>query len=134
MKIIKNSGQRNAIKEYLIHTDRHPSADDVYMNVRQTYPNISLGTVYRNLSFLAEQGEVLKIVCNDKIVRYDGRIEPHYHAECRMCSRVFDIFTDSIEHINHLAALSFNGIIEGHTLIFHGICKECLDKNNISSN
>lgn len=128
MKIIKFSGQRNAIKEYLLQTDKHPTADEVYMNVKEQCPNISLGTVYRNLSFLVEQGEILKIVGDDKVLRYDGRTQSHYHATCRECKRVYDIFIDSLEHINTLAAVSFDGVIEGHTLIFHGICKDCLEK------
>lgn len=133
MKTIKFSGQRNAIKEFLMHTDTHPTADDIYIKIRESYPNISLGTVYRNLNFLLEQGEIIKIACDDKSVRYDGRLKPHYHAYCRICGRVTDILTDPMDHVNSLAAVHFNGIIEGHVLLFHGICQNCLHNSNNSN-
>lgn len=62
MSVTKYSRQREAIKEYLAHTKEHPTADMVYMQIRKIYPNISLGTVYRNLNFLADKGEVQKSI------------------------------------------------------------------------
>ena len=61
MATLKYSRQRESIKNYLLHTEEHPTADTVYMHVREEFPNISLGTVYRNLNLLAETGDALKI-------------------------------------------------------------------------
>jgi Fur family peroxide stress response transcriptional regulator len=74
MSVTKYSRQREAIKEYLAHTKEHPTADMVYMQIRKIYPNISLGTVYRNLNFLADKGEVQKIDCQDGSIRFDGNL------------------------------------------------------------
>lgn len=128
MAAIKYSRQREAIKEYLAHTKEHPTADVVYMNIRNTYPNISLGTVYRNLNFLAEQGEILKINCRDGSDRFDGNSTLHYHFLCNECGKVLDLNMESIEHINVIANAGFNGQIKGHTTFFYGVCPQCCSK------
>ncbi|MDF2540888.1 MAG: hypothetical protein K0S47_606 [Herbinix sp.] len=125
MPVIKYSRQREAIKEYLAQTKEHPTADTVYMHIRKSYPNISLGTVYRNLNMLAEQGEVLKLNCQDGSDRYDGNPKPHYHFLCNKCGRVVDLEMESIEHINVIAGAGFDGRIEGHITFFYGLCPDC---------
>jgi len=124
----KYSRQREAIKEYLMNTKEHPTADTVYMNIRSTYPNISLGTVYRNLNLLAEQGEVLKINCQDGCDRFDGNPNLHYHFLCNTCGKVLDIEMEPIEHINVIAGAKFSGKVQGHVTFFYGQCHDCLNK------
>ncbi|HHV09480.1 MAG TPA: transcriptional repressor [Clostridiales bacterium] len=126
MAVNKYSRQREAIKEYLAHTKEHPTADTVYMNIRATYPNISLGTVYRNLNLLAEQGEIIKLNCQDGSDRFDGNVKPHYHFLCNNCGRVHDIEMESIDHINKIAGAGFDGKIEGHVTFFYGVCPDCM--------
>lgn len=128
MAVNKYSRQREAIKEYLSKTKEHPTADTVYMNIRGTYPNISLGTVYRNLNLLAEQGEIMKLNCRDGCDRFDGNPMPHYHFLCKSCGRVIDIEMESIDHINVIAGAKFSGKIEGHVTFFYGQCPECNHK------
>ena len=130
MAVTKYSRQREAIKEYLSHTKAHPTADTVYMNIRGNYPNISLGTVYRNLNLLAEQGEIMKLNCQDGSDRFDGNPKPHYHFLCNDCKKVLDIEMESIEHINKVAGAKFSGNIEGHVIFFYGQCPECLHSSN----
>ena len=81
MANLKYSRQRAAIKEYLCHTTEHPTADTVYLHIREAYPNISLGTVYRNLNLLADTGEAIKISTPDGGDRFDGRTYLHYHLK-----------------------------------------------------
>lgn len=126
MVTTKYSRQREAIKEYLASTKEHPTADTVYTHIRKIYPNISLGTVYRNLSLLAEQGEILKINCHDGSDRFDGNPKPHYHFLCNECGKVLDIAMESIDHINVIAGAGFQGKVEGHVTFFYGKCPECL--------
>lgn len=133
MATVKFSRQRQSIKEYLEHTKDHPTADMVYLNIRQKYPNISLGTVYRNLNFLVEQGEVVRLTCGIGSDRFDGNIMPHYHFVCRNCGGVSDLEMSSLDHINTLAAAKFNGKIEGHTTFFYGMCAACLKKESIEN-
>ncbi len=108
-----------------MNTKEHPTADMVYTQVRKFYPNISLGTVYRNLNFLVDQGEAIRLTCGDGSERYDGTTSPHYHLVCSGCGRVFDLKMSPLDHINTLAAAGFDGTIEGHTVLFHGHCPEC---------
>ena len=125
MAVNKYSRQREAIKDYLSKTKEHPTADTVYMNIRESYPNISLGTVYRNLNLLADQGEILKINCQDGCDRFDGNPKPHYHFLCQGCGRVLDIEMESIDHINVIAGANFKGKVAGHVTFFYGLCPEC---------
>ena len=125
MAVSKYSRQREAIKDYLAHTKEHPTADTVYMSIRETHPNISLGTVYRNLNLLAEQGEIIKINCQDGSDRFDGNPKPHYHFLCKSCGKVSDIEMESIDHIITIAGAGFGGKVEGHVTYFYGLCQDC---------
>ncbi|MDF2538120.1 MAG: ferric uptake regulator, Fur family [Herbinix sp.] len=129
MAAIKYSRQREAIKDYLMNTKQHPTADTVYLDIRKNYPNISLGTVYRNLNLLSEQGEILKINCRDGCDRFDGNPEPHYHFICKICGRVLDLEMEQIDHINVIAGAGFPGVIEGHVTYFYGTCSKCIPIN-----
>lgn len=127
---IKFSRQREAIIDYLRHTTEHPTADMVYTHVQERYPKVSLGTVYRNLSLLAEEGEILRLTQIDGSDRFDGNPMPHYHFFCNHCKQVLDLKTTSLEHINTLANVDFDGIVEGHQILFYGHCPSC-KKNSI---
>ena len=128
MSVSKYSRQREAILSYLHSTTCHPTADMVYTVVRQEYPNISLGTVYRNLNQLAAQGTILRLTGIDGSDHYDGTVSPHYHFWCKDCEQILDLEMDALDHICTLAAAHFNGKIEGHFTTFHGICPKCLKK------
>ena len=122
---VKFSRQRQAIMDYLCSTKEHPTAETVYTNVRLNYPNVSLGTVYRNLNLLADEGEILRLTCGDGSDRFDGNPKPHYHFLCNGCGRVLDLNMEPLNHIDVLAAVGCDGIIEGHSVLFHGTCPHC---------
>ena len=128
MAVLKYSRQRESIKEFLNSSCEHPTADAVYLNVRQEYPNISLGTVYRNLNLLADLGEVIKITTPNGGVHFDGRTAPHYHFCCNCCGNVIDLEMKELNYINEAAGENFDGIIESHSMMFYGTCKECMKK------
>lgn len=125
---MKQSKQRNAILDYLHSTTSHPTADTVYENVRKTIPNISLGTVYRNLNLLADTGEILRLTCGGSRDRYDGCTKPHYHFLCRECGSVSDLEMDSLAHIDVIAGAGYQGKVEGHVAYFYGVCPACLKR------
>lgn len=131
MATLKYSRQREAIKEYLSHTKEHPTADTIYMRIREIYPNISLGTIYRNLSLLVEKGEIIRINGIDGSDHYDGNTQKHYHFLCKDCQRILDLEMDSIDHINDIANKNFPGEIEGHATYFYGRCEECKDRKSV---
>ena len=127
MQTLKYSRQREAIKDYLTGTKEHPTADTVYLHVRNTFPNISLGTVYRNLNLLVENGDLIKVECQDGVDHFDATCTPHYHFVCRKCGRVLDLDLPDLEHINTLANAKFDGVIESHHVLFKGLCPDCKD-------
>ena len=125
MTAIKHSKQRDAIMEYLKNSHEHPTADTVYAALRKEHPNISLGTVYRNLALLAELGEINKLSTGTGPDRFDGDIHPHYHFVCSECGKVIDLAMDSIDGITDVAAKNFGGEIKGHMTYFYGSCDQC---------
>lgn len=127
---LKYSRQREEIKKFLMTRKDHPTADVVYMNVREQYPNISLGTVYRNLTLLADMGEILRIRVGDGVDHFDADISQHYHFICTECGKVIDLKMDNIDSIVDVAGENFDGLITGHFTYFHGICEECLKKTS----
>lgn len=132
MAILKHSRQRESIKNYLAATKEHPTADMVYMHVKNEFPNISLGTVYRNLNLLTELGEIIKIPTPDGGDRYDGTTRPHNHFFCTCCGGVMDLDLgmDMIEELNEEAGKGFDGQIESSSVIFYGKCKNCLKESS----
>lgn len=125
---LKYSRQREAIKDFLMTRKDHPTADTVYMNVRQEFPNISLGTVYRNLTLLADIGDIQRLRVGDGTDHFDADTSLHYHFICRQCGSVVDLDMEDISHINKTAEANFNGRIDGHITYFYGICGCCQKK------
>jgi Fur family peroxide stress response transcriptional regulator len=122
---LKHSKQRDMIKEFLMGRKDHPTADVVYANVHMQYPNISLGTVYRNLSLLADLGEIKRLRLGDGVDHFDADTSPHYHFICSECGSVIDLKMDSIETITDIAGADFDGQIAGHVTYFYGTCGNC---------
>lgn len=126
MAVLKHSKQREAIKTFLAGTLEHPTADQVYMYVREEFPNISLGTVYRNLNLLAEIGEIIKITTPDGADRFDGCTRPHYHVQCTKCGRLINLEIPKQMPFEEMAEKHFEGKIQSHDAMFFGICDRCL--------
>jgi len=128
------SRQRESIKEYLMSTKEHPTADVIYQHVREENPKISLGTVYRNLTLLVDLGEVRKISTGDGTDHFDADTSAHSHYFCRCCHRLMDVdVTPSVDQI--LAASSAGiGAVEQASLLFTGICKDCVINNETNNN
>lgn len=130
MATIKYSKQREAIRSYLTQTKSHPTAEVVYEEIKKIYPNISLGTVYRNLNFLVEQGDAIKLSCEDHKEHYDGVTHPHSHFYCKCCHQVYDV-NFPIPDFQHLSdTCDFKGQIENCTMIFTGICPNCCNNSS----
>ncbi len=134
MASLKYSRQREAIKEFLAVRTDHPTADTVYTNLREKFPNISLGTVYRNLALLAERGEILKITTGDTADHFDGHTAPHHHFICRECQRLMDLDMENIDSIITAAGKNFGGKISSYTVLFHGVCEDCMKNHELSKN
>lgn len=116
--------QRAAILEALRKVRTHPTADEVYGMVRTQMPRISLGTVYRNLDFLADAGEILKLNAAGTSKRYDGNTAWHQHVRCVHCGRIGDIMTPNVlPTIQGLDVDDFT--ITRVRVEYDGICSAC---------
>ena len=125
---MKYSKQRELIYEAIEKNAVHPTADEVYTMLKGDHPGLSLGTVYRNLNLLAELGEAKKITTPDGADRFDGHTTPHYHFCCTCCGKVKDIYVEDMDYIGEFAGKHFDGVIESHTAMFFGKCKDCAQK------
>ena len=120
------SKKRQAILDLLHQTTEHPSAESIYRQLKPVYPDLSLGTVYRNLKELAEDGTIASVtVVNDR-ERFDGRTDPHTHAICSECGKIIDL--DGITLPPELllrAGEASDFSITYAKLQFVGVCDEC---------
>lgn len=117
--------QRKTVLEVLQESNTHPSADEIYALVRERLPNVSLGTIYRNLELLAGSGEIQKLEVGGTIKRYDWNPKKHYHIRCTRCGRVDDAPIAPLKQLeNELNGATIYTII-GHTLDFVGLCPAC---------
>ena len=119
------SRQRELIYNCVRGTTEHPTADMVYRWLLPDNPNLSLGTVYRNLNQLSEAGMLLKIPIADGSDRFDGRTDRHYHMICEKCGRVFDVELDCLDAIPQTVLQSTGHHITRVTLNLKGVCAEC---------
>lgn len=117
------SRQRELILNSVRSCSAHPTADMVYQMLTPSCPNLSRGTVYRNLNLLAEEGSLQRM--SFPVERYDGRLDPHPHFVCRSCGEVSDLDLPYHDELNQQAADASGHTVSGHALYFFGDCKNC---------
>ena len=124
---MKMTKQRRVIVEELNKLKTHPTATVLYELVRKRLPQVSLGTVYRNLEMLSDAGIILKLETAGTQKRFDGTVENHYHVRCVKCGQVDDLPVPLFGDIeDSLRGLSDYKILS-HRLEFQGICPSCRD-------
>ena len=114
--------QRKLILEAVKELDIHATAEQVYEHIAEKHPTISKATVYRNLSQMAETGELLNIGVYYGSTHYDHNCHKHYHFVCEQCKRVFDV--DNVLPEPKVAGME-GFVIKKHSLSFSGLCREC---------
>lgn len=126
----KHFRKRDAILSYLRSTDVHPSADMVYAHLKPEIPDLSLGTVYRNLAMFRQQGTIASVGTVNGVERFDGNTMPHVHFICTDCSAVVDMPQLQVpERMTRLAESQIGGRVAACSLTFTGQCSQCV--NNI---
>lgn len=121
----RKTAQKSIILEVVQNSTDHPSADMIYDRARAIIPKISLGTVYRNLNRLAEDGTIATLSADE--MRFDKTVSMHGHFVCRGCGEVYDVF-DGMEELER--GLEEKGFLtESSSIVFRGLCPEC-NKNN----
>lgn len=128
MKVKRYSRQREMIYQTLMESKEHPTAEMLYKALKPENPSLSLGTVYRNLGSLAEEGAVVRL--SFPVERYDARLDRHAHMECLRCHRVLDIELDCDDEIDVQASQAAGCEIRSHEIVFFGICSMCRDQMN----
>ncbi len=122
---LKMTTQRNVILEELADVTTHPTADELYHQVRKRLPHISLATVYRNLEIMADFGMIQKLETAGTQKRFDAVVANHYHVRCVKCDRVDDVRLGIIPGIEEAAQGQNDYTILGHRLEFAGLCSDC---------
>ena len=130
MKTLKYRRQRESIKACLMGRKDHPTADALYTSIREQFPNISLGTVYRNLNLLVELGEIRKLSCGDGTDHFDYDTSPHYHYVCKKCGKILDLDMETNADLETAARQCQKGTVEEHTVFFYGTCCDCLQEKS----
>ena len=126
-KTTKQFRKRNAILAYLRQTKDHPSAEMVYNQLKPEIPDLSLGTVYRNLSMFKTNGDIISIGTVNGVERFDGNTNPHVHFVCNGCDTVTDLVTIAVpEQLNQEVTTQTGGCIDMCHLTFVGRCGNCL--------
>jgi Fur family peroxide stress response transcriptional regulator len=117
--------QRVAILRAVLRSDEHPTAEQIYTQVREEFPMTSLATVYNTLGLLKEMGAVLELGLGGSN-RYDGlRPEPHPHLICTRCHTILDADLPEVQHLGEAVSLTTGFLVKGHRLDFFGICPQC---------
>lgn len=117
------SRQRQAVLRALQSTDRHPTAVQVYETVKKEIPNISLGTVYRNISQLLENGDIIRVSTEDESIHYDGNPKFHLHLCCRKCKTIYDLPLSEKVLTDPAEQSGFS--VEKASCTVSGVCRFC---------
>ena len=127
MSVTRYSAQREAVLKELSSRYDHPTAEDIYFSIKKEISNISLATIYRNLTFLSDNGKAIRFNVNGTD-RFDATVETHYHFVCNRCGKVSDIEEIETTQMLKNAEKKIGGKITSHSLTFFGICKNCAEE------
>jgi len=124
-KGFKLTPQRIAILKFLEGNTAHPTAEDIYTEIRKKNPTISFATVYNTVQALKDRGELLEITIDPERKHFDPNPEPHHHIICSRCRKIADIFVDYSEALKLPEEVLDKFSPMGNHVDFYGICKEC---------
>ncbi len=124
METRKHSRKREEILRVLRSTKSHPDAAWVFDRLRASIPDLSLGTVYRNLALFKRDGTILSVGTFDGVEHFDADLLPHDHFVCRRCKRILDL-PPLDRALDREAEKRTGASVESHALVFYGLCAEC---------
>jgi len=119
--------QRKIIYDLLVKHPIHPTAEELYEKVKRELPNISLGTVYRNLEVLCEQGYAVKVPSVDNKMHFDGNTTSHFHIQCEMCGKIVDVTVEKVDIDREEIEEKSGFRCSGYQIRLDGICPECME-------
>jgi Fur family peroxide stress response transcriptional regulator len=129
-KGFKLTPQRMAILKYLEGNTSHPTAEDIFRNLKKKYPTVSFATVYNTVQALTEMGELLEITIDPERKHFDPNPMPHHHIMCTGCGKISDIFVDYSAALNLPADILNEYELSGNHVDFYGVCSSCREKED----
>lgn len=126
---MKFSKQRELILTTVLENNVHPTAEFIYDTLKKDNPSLSLGTVYRNLSVLENEGLIKKVKIAGHPDRYDGVLNYHLHFVCKKCGNIIDIESPVMEELEKEISKEVDGEVEDATIILYGRCSRCKENN-----
>lgn len=121
----KLTTQRLAILKFLDNNTGHPTAEDIYREIKKTLPTVSFATVYNTIQALQERGQIAEVTIDPIKKHFDPNVKPHHHIMCSYCRRVEDVFVDYSDALKLPAEMAGGFKVTGNHVDFYGICRDC---------
>ena len=125
---MKFSKQRELILNYILNSHEHLTADTIYVELKKDNPELSLGTVYRNLTKLTEIGAIKKVSLPNQVDKFDKNLEPHAHFICDECGSITDMNISGVDKFLDKVSEEKGVSIRNYDLTLNGTCKKCKEK------
>ncbi|MCR8969472.1 Fur family transcriptional regulator [Facklamia sp. 7083-14-GEN3] len=125
---VRVTPQRRAILKIILTKVKHPSVEEIYQQVQQEYPQMSLATVYNNVRAFVSAGIIQELNIDEKTKHYDINVQPHGHTICESCGKIEDVFMNQFNDLySEIQELDkFN--VKSMEVSFYGLCQECCEK------
>ena len=129
MRTQNYSRKRQAIFDLMLSTAEHPSAEWIYSRLKHEFPDLSLGTVYRNLKLLESNGKIKSVAVISGSEHYDAIMAEHPHFICRSCGKIRDLPTMFLlPELTNVKSVRGVGKVESTSLIYYGKCEDCMSE------
>lgn len=130
-RTVRYSKKREAILNAIQSTNCHPSAEWIYQQLKPSHPDLSLGTVYRNLTFFLEHDLVQRVGTVQGQERFDAIVTPHSHFVCDCCGSILDLpEIDSGAGLDQSVSQQYGLAVQRHKLTFYGLCPSCTNQQH----
>lgn len=127
----RNTIQKDLVLKAVVAMHRHVTADEVHDFIRSEHPSIGKGTVYRNLSILAEEHKIRRVEIPNGSDRFDYILHKHYHMRCVKCGEIFDVDMEELKEIDTFIHDKHGMIFLDHDILFKGVCLNCQQRKDI---
>lgn len=126
---VRITPQRQAVLRFLIESNSHPTADEIYKALSPQFSNMSVATVYNNLKVFKDSGLVKELTYGDAASRFDFETDNHYHVICSECGKITDFHYPRLDEVENIAQHITSFAVTHHRMEIYGVCPECMNKN-----
>ena len=125
---VRITPQRQAVLRFLIESNSHPTADEIYKALSPQFSNMSVATVYNNLKVFKDSGLVKELTYGDAASRFDFETDNHYHVICSECGKITDFHYPRLDEVENIAQHITSFAVTHHRMEIYGVCPECMNK------